>query len=90
MMEQQGGRGVVKDLRMSATTDSYMRQMPRRWRTGDVYAPKDLSSAEMSKWRTAKKPSKDIVDMLGINPLDNYRVCLYNLLVILTWGYTGG
>lgn len=29
------------------------RQMTRKWRVGDVYAPHDLSSVEMQKWRRA-------------------------------------
>ncbi|KAF2151169.1 ribosomal protein S18 [Myriangium duriaei CBS 260.36] len=52
------------------------RQMGRVWHEGDVYAPHDLSSAEMQKWRTPKavgKQSRDICDMLGINPLDHYK-----------------
>lgn len=65
----------MKDLRDNATTDNYLRQMPRRWRIGDVYSPRDLGPAEMSKWRTARPPKKDIIDMLGFNPLDNYKVC---------------
>ncbi|KAL2196436.1 ribosomal protein S18 [Corynascus similis CBS 632.67] len=75
VMEQQGlgARAYVKDLRATAMTDNYLRQMPRRWRTGDVYAPRDMSPAEMRKWRQGRRPTKDIVDMLGFNPLDNYK-----------------
>lgn len=51
-----------------------MRQLPRRWRTGDVYAPHDLSSAEMTKWRRTQARKKDLVDILGLRPLDMYRV----------------
>lgn len=78
MMEQQNsGRVSVRDLRMNNMTDNYLRQMPRRWRTGDVYSPRDLGSVEMNKWRTSRRPKKDILDVLGINPLDNYRVCFF-------------
>ncbi|KAK3945953.1 ribosomal protein S18 [Diplogelasinospora grovesii] len=66
-------REAVKDLRAAHTTDSYLRHMPRRWRAGDLYAPKDLSPVEMKKWRTPHTPKKDVLDMLGLNPLDNYR-----------------
>ena len=51
-----------------------MRQMRRRWQTGDVFAPRDLSPKEMDKYRSRKAPTNDIIDALGINPLDNYRV----------------
>lgn len=50
------------------------RQMTRNWKDGDVYAPHDLSEVEMIKWRQPKRPSRDIIDMLGLNPLDHYKV----------------
>lgn len=79
MMDQQGlgARSFVKDLRATATTENYLRQMPRRWRTGDVYAPRDMSPAEMRKWRQGRSPTRDIIDMLGFNPIDNYKVCFF-------------
>lgn len=46
----------------------------RTWQDGDVYAPHDLSWVEMHKWKQPKRPSKDIVDVLGLNPLDHYKV----------------
>ncbi|KAK3309037.1 ribosomal protein S18 [Chaetomium strumarium] len=74
MVDSQRGLGQhLKDLRNHATTDNYLRQMPRRWRTGDVYAPRDLSPTEMSKWRQGRKPLKDVIDVFGFNPLDNYK-----------------
>ncbi|KAK4156274.1 ribosomal protein S18 [Chaetomidium leptoderma] len=73
MEQQHTPRAYVRDLRNNATTENYMRQMPRRWKTGDVYAPRDLSPREMRKWRQPKRPNRDIVDMLGFSPLDNYR-----------------
>lgn len=50
--------------------------MPRHWKAGDVYAPHDLSPAEMRKWRSRQPPKKDVMDLLGANPLDMYKVCL--------------
>lgn len=50
-----------------------MRQMTRRWKAGDVYAPHDLSPSEMGKWRRSRARQKDLVDMLGLRPLDMYR-----------------
>lgn len=50
--------------------------MPRRWRVGDVYAPHDLSGVEMSKWKKLRKKPKvkyDVMDQLGMNPLDHYK-----------------
>ena len=46
----------------------------RRWKSGDVYAPHDLSPEEMMKWRRKSQPSRDIFDILAINPLDEFKV----------------
>jgi small subunit ribosomal protein S18 len=46
----------------------------RKWKVGDVYAPHDLSPAEMNKWRTRVKPSRDPFDVLAINPIHEYKV----------------
>ncbi|KAJ0120353.1 37s ribosomal protein s18 [Diaporthe amygdali] len=53
--------------------ESLARQATRNWKPGDIYAPHDLSPQEMVKWKQPKQPSKDIIDMLGLNPLDHYR-----------------
>lgn len=85
VMRQQGPRAHVKDVRTSEITESYVRQMPRRWKVGDVYAPRDLSPAEMMKWRKGRAPNKDVVDMLGFNPLDNYRVGFVSVSISPRW-----
>ncbi|KAI1145896.1 ribosomal protein S18 [Nemania diffusa] len=59
-------RGVTRQL-------DFMRQLPRRWRTGDVYAPHDMSPSEMAKWRRSTARKQDVVDLLGLRPLDMYR-----------------
>ncbi|KAI0108431.1 ribosomal protein S18 [Daldinia grandis] len=64
---------LVDELRENDRADDYMRQLSRRWRTGDVYAPHDMSSAEMNKWRRTQARKKDLVDILGLRPLDMYR-----------------
>lgn len=53
---------------------SLQKLLTRRWKAGDVYAPHDLSSAEMQKWRMAKKPTTDAFDLLALNPLEQYKV----------------
>lgn len=55
--------------------ENLARQSTRNWKPGDIYAPHDLSPQEMIKWKQPKQPSRDIIDMLGLNPLDHYRVC---------------
>ena len=51
--------------------------MIRKWKPGDVYAPHDLSPVEMEKWRKRKAGDRDVFDMLGINPLAEYKVRLF-------------
>lgn len=62
--------------RISAKRQELARYMPRKWVNGEVYSPHDLSPSEMNKWRSARRPAKDIIDLLGINPLDHYKVSL--------------
>ncbi|KAI1402534.1 ribosomal protein S18 [Hypoxylon fuscum] len=61
------------EIRDNNRNDDYARQMTRRWNVGDVYAPHDLSPAEMGKWRRNQARKKDLVDILGLRPLDMYR-----------------
>lgn len=68
---------TLEGLRARTTSDNYARQMPRFWKAGDVYAPHDLSPAQMRKWRSRAPPKKDVMDLLGVNPLDLYKVCLF-------------
>ncbi|KAI2467535.1 ribosomal protein S18 [Annulohypoxylon bovei var. microspora] len=70
---RQRARSIDEELRQKNQNDEYARQMTRRWKTGDVYAPHDISPAEMSKWRRNSNRKKDLVDMLGLSPLDMYR-----------------
>lgn len=53
---------------------SLNKQVYRRWQTGDVYAPHDLSPVEMQKWRTKGRPETDAFDALDMNPIDEYKV----------------
>lgn len=60
--------------RNTAERDELARQMHRRWQAGDAYSPHDMSHQELKKWTKPRQPSKDVIDMLGINPLDHYKV----------------
>jgi small subunit ribosomal protein S18 len=59
--------------------ESYKKNMgfmlKREWQTGEVYAPHDLSSAEMRKWSKLKTPTRDVFDILNVTPLSLYKVC---------------
>lgn len=68
-----GERRVEGELRGKNVAEDYMRQMPRRWKLGDVYAPRDLSSSEMRKWGVISNVERDLVDLMGLQPLDMYR-----------------
>ncbi|RDA89679.1 hypothetical protein CP533_3357 [Ophiocordyceps camponoti-saundersi (nom. inval.)] len=49
------------------------RRMHRRWEAGEVYSPHDLSPVEMWKMRRKGEPNVDVVDALGLRPLDMYK-----------------
>lgn len=52
--------------------------MTRKFKVGDVYAPHDLTGVEMSKWKKLRRkgrPKRDVIDQLGINPKEHYKVC---------------
>ncbi|KAG6008711.1 hypothetical protein E4U21_004067 [Claviceps maximensis] len=63
----------VESFRNTKISGDYLRQMPRRWAAGDVYSPHDLSPVEMQKWRKRSLRKNDVVDVLGIRPLDMYK-----------------
>lgn len=68
----------ARTMARGADRKSLEAQQIRRWNTGDVYAPHDLSGAEQSKWRRQKqkaRPKWDVLDQLNINPMDHYKVC---------------
>ncbi|OAL01384.1 ribosomal protein S18 [Phaeosphaeriaceae sp. SRC1lsM3a] len=61
---------VVESERRS----NFQRQIYRRWKPGDVYSPSDLSGAEQKKWKVGRaKPTADAFDVLGINPVSEYK-----------------
>ncbi|MCJ1355640.1 MAG: hypothetical protein MMC33_005632 [Icmadophila ericetorum] len=45
----------------------------RKWKPGDVYAPHDLSAAEMKRWMYKRPGTTDAFDVLGIDPLKEYK-----------------
>lgn len=61
-------------MRNQKNSNDYLKQMPRRWDAGDVYSPHDMSPVEMQKWRKRSPRGGDVVDALGIRPLDMYKV----------------
>jgi small subunit ribosomal protein S18 len=74
--QQQGGsptRSIDRDLLDKHAAADYQRQLTRRWKAGDVYAPHDMSAGEMGKWRRTSARKQDLVDLLGLHPLDMYR-----------------
>ncbi|PTB40929.1 uncharacterized protein TrAFT101_006078 [Trichoderma asperellum] len=60
-------------MRNQKNSNDYLKQMPRRWDAGDVYSPHDMSPVEMQKWRKRSPRGGDVVDALGIRPLDMYK-----------------
>ncbi|KAF2721045.1 ribosomal protein S18 [Polychaeton citri CBS 116435] len=69
----------ILDLQRAAERRDLESQLPRRYSVGDVVSPHDLSGVEANKWKKLQKRPKpnskgsDIIDMVGINPLDHYK-----------------
>jgi hypothetical protein len=66
----------LASLNQAAVSRAYMQEMPRPWRVGDVYAARDLGPTEMRKLlsRHYKRVPVDVLDMLGIDPLESWKV----------------
>lgn len=69
---KKSSEGLVK----SAHAEALTRQIRRRWKEGEIYAPKDLGPLEMKKWKSRKTPDYDVFDVLNMNPIDEYKVFL--------------
>lgn len=66
----------TREMIESERREQFQKQIYRRWQTGDIYSPHDLTGAEQKKWKFGrKKPQGDAFDVLGINPVNEYKVC---------------
>ncbi|KAF2845392.1 ribosomal protein S18 [Plenodomus tracheiphilus IPT5] len=64
----------TREMVESERRAQFQRQIYRRWQPGDVYAPHDLSGPEQKKWKYGtKRPTEDAFDILGINPILEYK-----------------
>lgn len=67
-------QNTVQELKNHKLASDLTKQISRRWKAGDVYAPHDLSPVEMQKWRQRRKPERDVVDVLKLDVLGEYKV----------------
>ncbi|KAG6172511.1 hypothetical protein E4U11_003782 [Claviceps purpurea] len=63
----------LETLRNNKESGEFLREMPRRWEAGDVYAPHDMSGVEMRKLRKRASRKADVVDALQIRAKDMYK-----------------
>jgi small subunit ribosomal protein S18 len=64
-----------REIIESERRNQYQRQIFRKWQPGDVYSPHDLTGFEQKKWKFGRKrPQSDAFDVLGINPINEYKV----------------
>ena len=66
--------GLLEDWEANERATRLEKFQYRRWRAGDVYAPHDLSSVAMKHARQRPGPRTDVFDLLGINPMNEYKV----------------
>lgn len=64
----------MREMKKHKLASDLTRHIHRRWKAGDIYAPHDLTSTEMQKWRKRGKPEYDAFDMLDLNPIEEYKV----------------
>jgi small subunit ribosomal protein S18 len=72
----------MEEIEMHKRSADLSRQITRRWRAGDIYAPKDLSGVEMAKWKNRGKPDRDVFDVLQFDPREHYKVRLFLLIIL--------
>jgi small subunit ribosomal protein S18 len=67
-------QNTVQELKKYKLASDLTKQISRRWKAGDVYAPHDLSPVEMQKWKQRGRPERDVVDVLKLDVLGEYKV----------------
>jgi small subunit ribosomal protein S18 len=76
---------MLQELKNHKLASDLTRQISRRWKAGDVYAPHDLSPVEMEKWKRRGRPERDVVDVLKLDVLGEYKVCLFFLFLVCSF-----
>ncbi|WEW57958.1 hypothetical protein PRK78_003425 [Emydomyces testavorans] len=71
--ERRVSKSIAEQKAQEERVKTMERYQTREWKTGDIYAPHDLSPSEMKKWKKKHSPSSDVFDALAINPLDLYK-----------------
>ncbi|KAL1900648.1 hypothetical protein Sste5346_002373 [Sporothrix stenoceras] len=66
-------RTALEKMTERKTTDDYARHLHRKFNTGEIYSPRDLNPVQQSDWSDPWVLEMDTVDLVGINPLDEYR-----------------
>ncbi|PQE05796.1 37S ribosomal RSM18 mitochondrial protein [Rutstroemia sp. NJR-2017a BVV2] len=81
MLEQRDGasrtqsrQATIDDIDAHTLRGDLSKQISRKWKVGDIYAPHDLSDVEMAKWKKKAKVTHDVFDVIGFNPLEQYKV----------------
>ncbi|KAF9891268.1 hypothetical protein FE257_004832 [Aspergillus nanangensis] len=69
----QNRQKFLEDQRSQGESRALERFQFRDWKSGDIYAPHDLSPSEMKKWKKRNAPSRDAFDSLNMNPLSLYK-----------------
>lgn len=76
-LQRQNREAALADAQRNYSRKDLENQQPRRWRLGNVYAPHDLSGVEAAKWkklqRNPRSRGRDILDQLGMKPLEHYK-----------------
>lgn len=67
---------AVTNLKQLYRTKDLARYQGRKWKEGDIYSPHDLSPEETQKWKESQPAKEDMFDVLGINPLHEYKVSI--------------
>ncbi|KAJ6149657.1 hypothetical protein N7471_000856 [Penicillium samsonianum] len=63
----------LEDQKAQGESRALERYQARDFKAGDIYAPHDLSPAEMKKWGRRQNPKTDAFDALNLNPMDLYK-----------------
>jgi len=69
----QSRQDTIDDIDAHTLRGDLSKQISRKWKVGDIYAPHDLSDVEMAKWKKKVKVTQDVFDVLGFKPLEQYK-----------------